>query len=98
MFEFDLSRLHVYLAEPGQHPHNSLTFLLSKQTNPSCSTGPLTSTACGFVCGCFPLGFALSPVQNSFQHIFEQNKVSLNMSHSGRLSKLDRNVFSECVV
>lgn len=31
MFEFDLSRLNVYLAEAGQHPHNILTFLFNKQ-------------------------------------------------------------------
>lgn len=98
MFEFDLSRLSVYLAGAGQHPHRILIFLFNKQTNPSWSTTPLTSVAWHSISGCFPLRLAFSPVQKSFQRIFKQNKVSLNMSHSGRLSNLDRNDFSECVV
>lgn len=48
--------------------------------------------------GSFPLRLAFSSVQKSFQRIFKQNKVSLNVSHSGGLASLDRNDSSEGVV
>ena len=97
MLEFDLIRLNVYFCwgcTPS--PQDLYSFCLINNKSLIFNKSP------HFHCLSFcqqqsALTVCFFPLFITLQHIFKQNKVSLNISHSGCLSSTYGNHFSECV-